>query len=186
MALEIVAAVLRTTIADPLTTTAAAHTLSCLAALVMTTLLFFDHRYAIQSSAIITIYFVITMLLDIARARSFFLRQVYGSRAVASVYVAVSCLKFSILVLTEVPKRYTSTTRKDLGKEATSGFLNRTLFIWLNSTLFFGFRNRLLVDDLPNLGPNFHSEKLAETFEHYWTQCRCWTFLSPHTFSQRQ
>jgi hypothetical protein len=147
----------------------------------MTALLFWDHRYSVQSSATISIYFAITMFLDIARARSFFLRS--NSHTVASGYVTISTLKFAVLVLTEIPKRYKSATKKDLGKEAVSGFWNRTLFLWLNSTLFFGFRNRLSVDDIPNLGPGFSSEKLAEAFEPNWIRCKSYVSMDvPRSF----
>lgn len=130
-----------------------------------------DHRYAIKSSAIISIYFLITLLFDIARARSFSLRGGEGSVAVTAAYGSLSALKLAIIALTEVPKHYQSTTRQALGKEATSGFWNRTLFIWINSTLFFGFRNRFSVDDLPNLGPDFDSDALASAFEPNWLRC---------------
>lgn len=138
----------------------------------MTFMLYYDHRYAIQSSAFISIYFGITMLLDVAKARSFFLRG--GSRlgSIGSIYVAIAVTKLILVGLAEIPKRYQSTTRKKLGKETTSGFWNRTLFIWLNSTFFFGFGNRLLVDDLPNLAPGFYSEHLSAKFRRYWVQCK--------------
>lgn len=55
-----------------------------------------------------------------------------------------------------------------VGKEAMSGFWNRIFYLWLNQTLYSGFRVILNVDNLDNLENIFSSEALAERFNESW------------------
>jgi hypothetical protein len=50
------------------------------------------------------------------------------------------------------------------GKESGSGYWNRSLFLWLNWTFFFGFRNIQIIGDLDSLGPELDAKKLSADF----------------------
>ncbi|KAM4067250.1 ABC transporter [Hirsutella rhossiliensis] len=60
-----------------------------------------------------------------------------------------------------------------LGRESTSGFWGRSLFLWLNSTLLIGFRSIISVGDLQDLGPALSSTRLFAKFEPFWA--KAWT-----------
>jgi hypothetical protein len=82
-----------------------------------------------------------------------------------------AALKLAILLLDEISRRgliQSSLLRASMSPEATSGFWSRILFLWLNSTLFLGFRNILSVGDLRDMGPEFDSENLHARFQAKW------------------
>lgn len=147
----------------------AASAISCFAALCIALMLSTGHRRSIQPSTLLSIYFFITVFLDGIKARSYLLRE--GLDAVGAVQVVITVAKFVLLILEEVPKTSTlrnTQLRKFLGKEALSGFWSRVLFLWLNEIFIIGFRNILTVDDLGNLGPEFNTEQLVESFNLIW------------------
>ena len=153
---------------DATTSTAtAASILSCLAAVALAVFMFFEHRYALESSPILSLYLFITTLLDAARARSYFLRKDTGLYTVACLTTAVAGTKLVLLIAEELPKRYQIPQEK-VGPDTKRGFWARTFLVWMNSTFFIGFRNILSVENLPNLGEKFSSAKLAAAFEPRW------------------
>lgn len=171
------------------TTTAKLHTeygwaitasaISCLAALCLALMLSTGHRRSIQPSTLLSIYFFLTVFLDGIKARSYLLRE--GLDTVGATQVAITVVKFALLILEEIPK--TSSLRNTrlrtfLGKEALSGFWSRVLFLWLNEIFIVGFRNILTVNDLGNLGPEFGTEKLVESFNVIWATGKSRRFCS--------
>ncbi|KAK5996562.1 ABC multidrug transporter B [Cladobotryum mycophilum] len=152
-------------------TSLAAASLSCINALCIIAMLCAEHRHSVKPSTLLSLYLSITILFDIAQARSYFSRN--GLRAIGALSVVVAILKLVLVLLEEVPKK--SLVRKhdlcsSLGREATSGFWSRSLFLWLNSTLLIGFRNIISVDTLEDMGPDFHSERLFAKFEPFWAK----------------
>ncbi|POR35875.1 ABC transporter, transmembrane domain, type 1 [Tolypocladium paradoxum] len=149
----------------------AAASLSCLNAICIATLLQAEHRRSFRPSTLLSVYLTITILFDTAKARSLFNRP--GLQANASLTVAVVILKFVILLLEEVSKRsllHDKFQPSALGSEVTSGFWNRSLFLWLNSTLYIGFRRILRVEDLEPIGPRLGSRRLLNDFTSTWTK----------------
>lgn len=97
--------------------------------------------------------------------------------------MAAAILKTIVLGLDEVSKSSLiadEQTKKDAGKESTSGFLSRTLLVWINKVFFFGFRNILHLDELDNLGPSFRSQYLLDRLNSKWEACKlpCPLYLS--------
>lgn len=79
--------------------------------------------------------------------------------------------KLLLAILEEIPKRSRVGDQQlcdTVGAESLSGFWGRSLFIWLNSTLFFGFRHVMEVRDLENLGPNLDAKRLRAQFRKVW------------------
>lgn len=147
----------------------ASSSVSCLAALCIGLMINSEHRRAIQPSTVLSIYFAISVAVDIAKARSYFLRV--GLDAVGALQIVVTIAKASLLLLEEMPKTslLKDTALRDyLGKEALSGFWNRSLGIWMYETFSSGFRNILSIDDLGNLSPEFFTSTLSERFESAW------------------
>lgn len=112
-------------------------------------------------------------MLDVVKTRSYFLR--HGLQVIGAVSCASAAVKLVLLALGEKSKRSQVSDpklKKTLGKEAFSGFLNRSFFIWLNTTLFVGFRTFITVDDLDALGPEFSSKALSAKFKSRWAKGR--------------
>ena len=147
----------------------ASAVLLCASSLCISVILYAEHIYSIRPSTFLSIYLSLTMLLDIAKCRSYFLRS--GYEPIGGIYIATIVLKATLLLLEEISKRglvYQNRLRFPIGNEAVSGFWNRSLFLWLNSTLILGFRSMLKVEDLPYLGPEFNSEELFHQFQPHW------------------
>jgi hypothetical protein len=129
----------------------------------------FEHRHAVESSPLPGLYIFISLLVDAAKARSYFLRIGTGLYSLGCVLGLISVLKLVLLYLGELPRRYRVNTHSS-GPETIHGFWGRTFLFWLNSTLLLGFRNMLSIDDIPHLGPMFVSARLAANFEPIWAK----------------
>lgn len=143
--------------------------LQCIAAAGVAFVLFTEHRRSPHSSAIIGLYLFIAVLLDIVKARSYYRRVGLSSLGIVTIISAVS--KTVLLVLEEISKKSLLKSEKlqsELAPESAGGLFNRTLFIWLNHTLFAGFKTIIDVEDLPNLAPKFGSQALYHQFQGKW------------------
>lgn len=173
---EIVAGVLWGVSSDfPLKSGIVAIILSCVAAVCTGIMTGLGHWYATQSSMVFSIYLSVAFVFEIARSRSFFLR---GNLAAVGTLTALgAAIRLVMVILEEVPKPLIKSsaaqTDGDLCKEATSGFWNRTMLLWLNPTLLHGFRQNLEMEHLANLGPDFSSEALSDRFEVVWAKSTC-------------
>lgn len=147
----------------------AASILSCVGALCIAVIVCAKHMYSYQPSVFIGAYLSITLLLDAAKSRSYFLRD--GMTSLASLTLAMLALKLIIVILEEVSKLHLLNRRNlpvQLSRESVSGFWNRSLFLWLNSTLALGYKRLLKVEDLQSLGPEFESHGLYNRFQSRW------------------
>lgn len=115
------------------------------------------------------LYFALTMLLDATRSRSFFLRN--GLHPLGAVAAVTGALKLVMLSAEEIPKtaHMIDTTIK-LGSETTSGLWTRLSYIWLNKLLLRGYRNKITVDDIEELDPDFDTELLYNSFNKVWRE----------------
>lgn len=153
--------------------TTASTSLSCLAAFCVGLMIVLEHRRSTQSSVMLSIYLSLMVVADGVKTRSYLLRP--GLHLVGAFSCAVAIVKLVLLILQEVPKHIKTKPNKkkekvddDLSPEATGGFWNRTLALWVNSTLFFGFRGVLKLETLAALGPDFASKQLSERFDPPW------------------
>ena len=147
----------------------AAAVLSFGASISIAIVLYVEHMYSLKTSTFLSVYLALAALFDTVRARSYFIRPDLG--AVGGIAVALVILKLILVALEEVSKARLikpEHLRKPLGKEFVSGFWNRSLFIWLNSTLIMGFKKDITINELPDPGPEFDSEHLYERFEPRW------------------
>ncbi|KAK3181198.1 hypothetical protein K4F52_007473 [Lecanicillium sp. MT-2017a] len=91
----------------------------------------------------------------------------------AAIFAAGGSLSLVLLLFIEheISKRHLirdEALRINLGSEPASGFWNRSMFVWINSTLLLGFRQALKVEDLPALDPDFKSKTVFAAFKHQW------------------
>ena len=144
---------------------------SCAAACFLAVLVSFEYHRSLQSSSALTgLYLLFSLLSDLAKTRSYFLRAI---ATLAGLSTGRTALNFVLLALLEVPKRSVimdKKLQKSVGEEVVSGFWNRTFFFWLNPTLSFGFKNVIQVDDLCALGPEFSSQDLSDRFDRNWAK----------------
>lgn len=160
----------------------AAVALSCIGALCLTALILLSHRHAMRSSALISIYLTISLLLSIAKSRSFLLRDHYHLRATGGLSILDTIITLGLFVLEELPKSYVGEEGKQdhACRDMTGGFWNRTTMTWLNSTLWAGFKGVLSMDSLSRLSGDFSSTQLSQRFEPYWQAGKCnKTYSSP-------
>ncbi|KAJ3483781.1 hypothetical protein NLG97_g7224 [Lecanicillium saksenae] len=146
----------------------AAAVFSLLSGICIATLIYVEHIYTFSPSPLVSLYLTVVMLLDIAKTRSYFLRN--GLETAGRLTAAITVLEAVLVLLQEISKRALVTDQgaATFGRESFSGFWNRRLFLWINSTLFLGFHSILSVDDLPALGPEFDSEYLHAKFLRHW------------------
>ncbi|OCL14026.1 putative multidrug resistance protein MDR [Glonium stellatum] len=138
--------------------------------LVFSLLSYAEHVRSVQPSFLINIYLFVSLLFDIARTRTLWLRHYSGTnQAIAIVFTATVGVKVAILLLEAVEKRWILRPKyKAYPPEATSGIYNRSFFWWLNSLFRSGFSKLLFVEDLFILDKHLTSEYLQERFHLAW------------------
>ena len=148
-----------------------AAVVSCVATTVLAVVVGTEYHRSLQASSALTgAFLLLSVLIEITKARSYFLRAMSGLAGVSTASIVFRC---TLLGFLEVPKRRNivdDELRKSAGKEAVSGFWSRTFFTWLNPTFVRGFRNVLRVEDLSNLDPVLSSKNLSGRFQRNWAK----------------
>ncbi|KGQ08923.1 Multidrug resistance-associated protein 1 [Beauveria bassiana D1-5] len=147
----------------------AAASLSCVGGLAIAFLLFIEYRHSLRPSALLSLYIITSLVIDVIKSRSYFIR--HELQAPGSLSAAAAATKILITILQEVPKRHLlmdSELRNSTGREATGGFFYRNFFGWLNSIFATGFYTVLKVTDLEELGPELASRSLYPRFLQIW------------------
>ncbi|XWW92334.1 hypothetical protein V2A60_000257 [Cordyceps javanica] len=150
-------------------TTLPAVVLDLVAAFAVGALTYTEHLYSVGSSSLFSIYLLATLLTDVTRSRTFFLRG--GLDAAGSLAAAAAALRLFLVGLREVSKKWLlidDRLRCDIGPEATSGFLSKLLFLFARRMLAIGFRTRILNDDLNHLDPEFSPRLLHTQLTNKW------------------
>lgn len=147
----------------------AASALSCASMLSVMAIVYAEHRRSHRSSSFLSAFLSITMLFNVARARSYISRG--GLDTFGALQVVIAVLKFVLISLEELSKHglfQSRVGRNSIGPEMRGGFWNRSLFVWVNNTLLIGFKNVIGVKDLPEIGLEFSTERLSVKFEKPW------------------
>lgn len=163
--------------------TTAASIMSVLGSLCILVITYAEHMHSYRPSTFLSVFLSVTLLFDIAKVRSYFLRD--GMVLLAGLAVAILVMKLALVVLEEISKSHLvdkDSLPKPLSRESVSGFWNRSFFLWLNSTLLLGFRSILQLEDLPILGPEFNNEVLHNRFRSHWGKGEQSTLLGDHAF----
>jgi hypothetical protein len=127
------------------------------------------HFFSPRSSALVGLYLAATMLFDVVEARSYLASGKDTVPAFASIFIAP--LKLCLLVLEEtskVPELTDNSSLQSFENGAGNGFWTRRLFLWLNKTLFIGFRKLISTDDLDELSKKYSSAQLHDKFKSVW------------------
>lgn len=131
-----------------------------------------EHTRSVRPSFILNSYLLCSLLFDIARARTLWLRYTDSFNETIAIVTTVSVgFKLLLLVLEAVEKRYILKSEyAGSPPEATESFYNRAVFWWLNPLFKNGFSNFLSVDDLFVLDKELSSERLLALFEERWSK----------------
>ncbi len=128
------------------------YTLPALSVTLVTSLFFpylsyLEHTRSVRPSTLLTLYWGLSTLLDLARVRTLFYLQ--SAHHLAAVFLAGFCVKLVIFILELYEKRRLLRPKwQDASPESTSSTYGRALFIWLNALMMKGFRASLTVDTL--------------------------------------
>ncbi|KAL2024878.1 hypothetical protein VTK56DRAFT_3577 [Thermocarpiscus australiensis] len=160
------------------TTRSAVRTRATLAAAVLTLastlgfclLSYVEHGRAVQPSSLLNTYLLITLLFDIARARTLWLRATDGlNQIIAYVFSAAVAVKACVLVLEALEKRRLLRPEyRAYPPEATSSIFNRSSFWWLNPLFRLGFARVLDIDDLFVLDKHLQASYCHKLFLKAW------------------
>ncbi|KAJ3569671.1 hypothetical protein NPX13_g6005 [Xylaria arbuscula] len=126
-----------------------------------------EHSKSIRPSFIITFYLVVTVFLDVARARTQWLLD--DADNIAATLTASLAVKVVLLALEAIDKRrFLIDRNREYPRESTSGPLSRGFFLWLNSLLLSGFGKVLSLADLPSISEKLDSQVLAKDLTEVW------------------
>jgi ATP-binding cassette, subfamily C (CFTR/MRP), member 1 len=139
-------------------------------AVIIAAMSYTEHLKSIKPSFLLNADLLRPILLDIALARTFWLRQ--GMTAIASVFTVSLVVKAVLLVLEELPKRPLSTDKKTMPRETAAGVVNRGIFWWLNSLFWAGSRSIIEIRDLGPIDDKFESRRLLHRLETAWEECK--------------
>ncbi|SCO80934.1 related to multidrug resistance-associated protein [Fusarium oxysporum] len=128
---------------------------------------FVEHRNSKKPSKLIGTFLVVTIILDIALVRTFWIRSM---RTIAAVFTASFVIKTILLILEETPKSLLD--EKEKIHETSSGVVNRSFFWWLNGLFLQGHRTILETEDLQAIDSKFDTDHVSAPLEKQWERAR--------------
>jgi hypothetical protein len=127
-----------------------------------------EYRHSPHCSYMISTMLSLAFCADIVKTRSFFMRD--GLSTVAALSAAIAVPKLAIIMLQEFPKPLCLPTDQIISQEATCGFWNQTLAVWVNPTIVLGRRQALVMKNLSTLGPDYSSQRVSSDFDRIWAR----------------
>lgn len=150
----------------------AANAVLTAGALFLALLSYAEHTRSVKPSLIINAYLLLSIIFDIARVRTLWLRSINSfNDGIAIVTTVALGAKVVLAFLEAIEKR--SILRHEFAgypPEATAGLYNKATFWWLNPLFKNGFSNTLSVEDLSVLDKELSSERLLALFEERWSK----------------
>ncbi|KAJ3493276.1 hypothetical protein NLG97_g4832 [Lecanicillium saksenae] len=146
-----------------------AAALELLATACQAAIIYMEHIHSTRASAPASIYLFCSLLFEIAKSRSFFLRP--GMAVLGGMTALAGGIRLALLILQEISKQplfIDVNLRKSIGPEAISGPINRVLFLFITPIFGIGFREELGMSHLSHLDPELTSERLYKDVEPQW------------------
>lgn len=146
----------------------AGATLDVLAAAGLAVVLFFEHRHAVRSSALVGLYLAVSIIVDAIAARSYFIRD---HSPLAAISVASAACRLALIIVNEKSKAdliIDPVVQEASGREATSGFWSRSFFFFLGPIFRLGLKGTIRSQDLPPIGIEFSSKRLFNALSRNW------------------
>ncbi|KAK0701169.1 hypothetical protein B0T21DRAFT_435070 [Apiosordaria backusii] len=173
-------------------TTLTAAALTFVSSLALCLQSYVEHTRNVRPSSIINSFLLATLLFDIARARTLWLREPYAvsldedddsfdiNKENSLAYLAITAVvvKGFLLVVEALNKRRLLRPEYrgyGYGPEATSGVYNRSLFWWLNPLFWRGFQKGRVLDvdkrgDLPELDKHLQASYNYRRLGNAWAE----------------
>ncbi|KAJ5799427.1 uncharacterized protein N7518_001495 [Penicillium psychrosexuale] len=166
--------------ADITKASVAANVLLTVGLLALVLLSYAEHTRSVRPSFILNTYLFCSLLFDIARSRTLWLRSVDSFNDILAILATVAVsVKAVLFVLEAVEKKHILKSEyADYPPEATASFYNRAVFWWLNPLFKLGYTGVLRVEDLFSLDKELSSERLLTRFDEKWSKV---TTKSPNT-----
>lgn len=131
-----------------------------------------EHRRWHHPSILTIGYLVLTILLELAEARTLWSRL--GHAPIADMFAASIAVKFVIALIQELPEIPSPIVKEGyIANESTGGFSGQTLFWWPTLLLNKGYRGILTNDDLGDIDEEFDSGTLLAAITSTWANCMC-------------
>ena len=125
-----------------------------------------DER-SIRPSSLLSIYLLLSILLDAAQARTLWLQG--DKTPIAAAFSAIIATKILMLLLETRQKReYLKFGYQQLPPESLSGIIGRSLLWWINDLFKQGFRSLLSMKDLYELDHELTSFTLSDNARLAW------------------
>jgi len=145
----------------------ATASLTFIGSLTLVALSNFEHTRSLRPSFIINTYLFFTTLFDLTQMRTLWL--IPSTQTLASLFTACVAVNVLVLVLESIEKRSFLRIPYNLySPEALSGIFNRSVFWWLNSLFFKGYRSILQAEDLYDTDQELSSQNLQECMNSAW------------------
>jgi hypothetical protein len=128
---------------------------------------YLEHILSVRPSTLLSLYLGTSILLDLPRVRTLFFiseRQIVAQLFLANFFIKI--LLFALEISEK--RRLLSRTYQAASPEATSGVINRALFLWLNNLFLKGFRTLLTIDTLTPLDAELLDESKAWKLIENW------------------
>jgi len=137
-----------------------------------------EHRRSIRPSAVIQVFFLFTILLDLPRLRTqWLLDQPPLIPALLSVTLGLRIVLLSVESLQKW--KHSTLPPEATAPEYRQGVLGRTFFTWLNPLFFAGYKRDLGMEDLFQIDDDLKGKKLYARLLKQWKLGKH-PRLSPH------
>ncbi|KAL2191494.1 hypothetical protein L209DRAFT_673580 [Thermothelomyces heterothallicus CBS 203.75] len=130
---------------------------------------YLEHSRSPRPSILLSAYLFVTILLDIAQARTLWLAST-NSDEFAYSRVFTSCVAFKALIIileSHSKSRWIRWDVKEHSPEETTGLYGLGAYVWLNKLFLAGYRKILRIDDLFPLDKAMTSETLHTKLSHH-------------------
>ena len=145
----------------------ASTAINLVVALEVPLLSYLEHVRSIKPSSVLTVFLLLSTLLDLPQARTLYLQ--HDHNAIAALFSAIIGLKLVLLLVEVQNKRsHLRNPYKSLGREPTSGILNRSFFWWINGLFVTGYRGLITFNDLESLDESLASKSLGYRMQRIW------------------
>ncbi|KAM0811819.1 hypothetical protein AB5N19_12175 [Seiridium cardinale] len=146
----------------------ASSTVQLITGMFMIVLSYYEHSRSPRPSLLLNIYLAITLLFDIAEARTFWLASATKAETTyTSVFTAAIAVKATVLVLEMAHKRVRWSSEEPHSPEETSGIFGLGVYSWLTSLFMDGYRSILQVENLYPLDDALKGNTLNNRFQRH-------------------
>ncbi|KAK6070647.1 ABC transporter [Seiridium cupressi] len=146
----------------------ASSTVQLTTGMFMIVLSYYEHSRSPRPSLLLNTYLAITLLFDIAEARTFWLASATKAETLyTSVLTAAIAVKATVLVLEMVHKRVRWSSAESHSPEETSSIFELGVYSWLTSLFMDGYRSILQIENLYPLDDAMKGNTLNSRFQRH-------------------